>query len=116
MWLSKFERYNGWLTFTGCLVLMLGLCLDELIHRLFSLAGLGENLFSLSNPGHLLIMLGVAFLILNSEIFLIGCAWRLRYTDLFKSAYLFMAAVWLVGLSLLGLLLTVSGSSTVSHF
>jgi hypothetical protein len=110
---TKLLRYTPWLTFCGCLVFLLGLCLDGLIHRQFPELALQENILSLTNPGHFLIALGVALIVVNMEFFLLWQAWQLKKTALLKSGYLFMAAIWLIGLCIIGLLLTLgTGDNT----
>lgn len=83
-----------WLSFAGCSLLLVGLGLDGILHRLDPTLVEQEGVFSLSNPGHLLMGFGVGLLVFNLVFSLLERARGLK-----KKGVLFVvAAFWVLGL------------------
>jgi hypothetical protein len=89
---------NHWLNFAGLSVLLAGLGLDGLLHRLDPALVEQESIFSLGNPGHLLMALGIGLLVANTVLFLVRRAWNLKKRAGWRGGLLVMAACWLLGL------------------
>ena len=110
---AKLAHHTSWVTFAGCLTLLAGLCIDQILHLQFPALALTEGVFSLTNPGHLLFGLGTGQVVISMELFLLDKAWQMKKNSLLTSGLLIMAAVWLIALCAVSLMLTL-GSGTVS--
>jgi hypothetical protein len=98
---ARLTRSGPWVTVLGVVVLLLGLTIDAALHRRDPGLAARESLGSLANPGHALLGLGIALVVVGSGVFLLG-----RLVGPGRS----LAARGVLGLSLAGLL----GLSTIS--
>ncbi len=66
------SRIAPWIALFGTLVLLFGLGLDAILHRLNPALAESEGIFTLRNPGHFMFALGLTIVILSGVLFLIG--------------------------------------------
>ncbi|MGH2538298.1 MAG: hypothetical protein ACRDHL_12955, partial [Candidatus Promineifilaceae bacterium] len=65
-------RAAPWTSLAGAICSLLGLAWDAWLHRQDPGLAAHEGLFSLSNPGHVLLMAGLALVVLGGLLFLLG--------------------------------------------
>jgi len=71
---NRLLRAAPWVTTGGTVVQLLGLAVDARLHRLDPGLGAHEGIFTMANPGHALIALGVALMVAGTVFFLGGQA------------------------------------------
>lgn len=66
------SRIAPWIALFGTIVLLFGLGIDAILHRLNPALAESEGIFTLRNPGHFLFALGLTIVVLSGVLFLIG--------------------------------------------
>lgn len=66
------SRRAPWLALAGTIVLLVGLGLDAILHRLDPTLADREGIFTLANPGHFLFALGLGLIVASGALSLAG--------------------------------------------
>src|SRR5215211_7115300 len=97
--LARLSGAASWLTLAGTVILLLGLGLDAVLHKLDPLLAAREGVFARHNPGHLLVGVGVVLTVCGAVLFLIGTSLAWRPRSVLRSTALGGAALSLVALA-----------------
>ncbi|HEX2914423.1 MAG TPA: hypothetical protein VH186_26725 [Chloroflexia bacterium] len=113
--LLKLFRSGSWISLGGCLILLLGLSWDGVVHKLDPALAAREGVFSLENPGHLLLGLGIGTVVAGMALFLIEKAYSLRKLSPAGGAVIVGAAFSLIALCIVSFWLTMGSSGLDVH-
>lgn len=108
--LAKLTRTAPWLTCAGALMLLIGLAWDAALHRIDPQLAAREDVFSLANPGHLLLVGGIALCVASAALFLIQHA-RMAHGRMLARIAIYSAAVMLIAMGGASFALAASGDT-----
>ena len=100
---SIMTRWFPWITVWGAVTLLVGLAWDAWLHRVDPDLAVREGVFTLTNPSHALLVIGIALVMAGAIMFLLGHLSAAR-----------SPARRLVSSSLLLLLFSLSGATAIS--
>src|SRR4051794_3170179 len=67
----RFSGAASWLTLAGTVILLLGLGLDAVLHKLDPSLAAREGVFAVHNPGHVLAAVGIVLTVFGAVLFLL---------------------------------------------
>jgi hypothetical protein len=113
--LARLSGASSWPTIAGTVILLLGLGLDAVLHKLDPSLAAREGVFAVHNPGHFVAGVGIVLTVCGAVLFLIGTglAWRSR--SMLRSTALGGAALSLVALATASLLVAATTEATHEH-
>lgn len=99
---KKLSILLKWLNLVGCVSILVGLGWDAYLHSQDHNLAANEGIFTLSNPGHLLLVSGIGLVVMGSVVFLLGKASQKRAdTDLSPARLLYsLGAVAVLALAI----------------
>lgn len=113
--LARLSGAASWLTLAGTVILLLGLGLDAVLHKLDPSLAAREGVFALHNPGHLLAGVGIVLTVCGAVLFLIGTSLAWRPRSVLRSTALGGAALSLVALATASLVIAATTEATHEH-
>ncbi len=113
--LMKFVGSGQWLTSLGSVLLLVGLGWDGFLHQIDLTLAEREGVFSLTNPGHILLGVGIIVNVVGIVTFLIERAYRARQLSPVQRAFLVAGAFGLIGLCIVSFWMTAGSSTLIGH-
>jgi signal transduction histidine kinase len=110
--IARSNRFTPWLGFAGCLIFLGGLSWDAVLHRLHPYLAIDEGIFSLSNPSHLIMGLGIGLIVCSTVLFLLKQLQQSKKRTLAGQLLLVGAIFSLMGLCGINLVLATRDNSS----
>jgi hypothetical protein len=89
---KRLLKYAMWVSLLGCVITLSGLGIDAYLHGQDPGLAAHEGIFTLSNPGHLMLVVGIGLIVVGSVAFLVGKSLQKRPDTDLSPARLFYGA------------------------